>query len=383
MLLQEPLFLPHDPIFDYCDSPLKREDTDRIIGAASFAVKAMLKKNDRTYGKIKLSVYESVFSSKSSIADICRREYPDASEPRLKGLMSCALIRELNKGKRLFFFPIQEDEQKSFGSVYTILPPMEIKYFSNRNGKIASPVKLGPIFSYILNKKRNELAVKVGAAVMKISRNELAFVTRFNEETFFKNVSVKPISSFGITENGDLSAFAALYTIAFHGLSIRDIYTVDEVFSFSAPDIRGKDDVKRQAASELSLKSETASDEERTYIIQKMGQALFELPLPEADTKNLLVLAKNYVFYNAVSDMGNAYRKALDAVSPSPALTKGKEDVRERARLLSDYRYLAELCEEMSALAAAGKTNITAAGSRKKAEAVCKKIRKIRASGEK
>lgn len=35
---------------------------------------------------------------------------------------------------------------------------------------------------------------------MKLSKNELSFVTRFNEETFFKNVPMKPIIDLGLEE---------------------------------------------------------------------------------------------------------------------------------------------------------------------------------------
>ncbi len=382
MLSQEPLFLPYDPLFEYCDSPLEREDADRIINAASFAVKAMLKKIDKTYVKLKLPVFEAVFSIKKSIADICRQKYPNVSHTRLKGLMSCVLIDELKKGKRIFFFPIREEERESFGSEYVILSPVQIKFFPKKESEKETVQKLNPVLSFILNKKRKNLSVKVGAAAVKLSQNELAFVTRFNEETFFKNVPIRPFSNFGITEKRDLSAFTALYTITFYGLSLRDIYTVDEVFSFSSSDIRGKDDVKHHAASELSHTAETSDLRKKADIVYKMGEALFGLPLPESDTEKLLVLAENYVFYSAVSDIGTAYLKALETVLLKFPQNL-KSDIMERARLLSDHRYLSELCEEMTALAAAGKTNITKVKSRKKAASVSRKTRRIKTSAVK
>ena len=385
MLSQEPLFLPYDPLFENGDSFTEGNGSDRLIAAASFAVKTMLKKSDKTYGKLKLPVFEAVFSAKDSVADISRQRYPDASESMLKVLMSGVLVEELKKGKRLFFFPLREEERESFGSVYAILPPKEIIFFKDGGEKRNPPRKLNPVLSFILNKKRKILTAKVGAAAMKLSQNELAFVTRFNEETFFKNVPLKPFSSFGITEKKDLSAFTALYTIAFYGLSLRDIYTVDEVFSFSSPDIRGKDDVKHRAASELSRLAENADCKEKADIVDKMGESLFMLPLPEADTGNLLVLAENYVFYNAAADMGAAYLKAFDAVFSDLASSEQSEKahIKERARLLADHRYLAELCVEMSALSAAGKTNAVKTKSRKKAESVSKRTRRIGASSAK
>lgn len=370
MDLSETLYLPYDSLIEYISSPLDRAETEQIFAYSSFAVKKMLKKRDKAYVKLKLPVFEGIFSGTVSIAEITRKKYGGAGERQLKNLFSCVLIEEILKGRPVFFFPIEE---KTENEGYTLLPLTRLN-IKIEGENAASKSRSYPLLTFLAGRKRGEMLLKVGAAAMKLSRNELSFVTRFNEETFFKNVPVKALIDLGLDEKREPAAFAALYAMAFYGLSFRDIYTVEEVFSFSAPDIRSKDGIKHEAAKELSEKAKDSDSRQMAELAEKMGEALFGLPLPEIDTKNLLTLAENYIFYNAAADIGNAYLKVTEKVMPKNSAANIKRDkIRNRAVLLSDYRFASALCDEMAAFAETGKTNAPKTKSRKPAEALRKR----------
>lgn len=374
----ETLFLPYDSLMEHIASPLDKAETEQIFAYSSFAVKKMLKKRDKAYGKLKLSVFEGIFSGTKSIYELTRKKYGGAAPWKIKNLLNCVLIDEILKGKPIFFFPIEENKEDARGN-YTLLPPKRLNIQIEGGSASLIPesrLRGYPVLTFLVGQKRREMLFKVGMAAMKLSKNEFSFITSFNEETFFKNVPMKPIFELGFGEKGEAAAFTALYAMTFYGLSFRDIYTVDEVFSFSSPDIRGKDSVKHQAANDLSQAAAEMDGRKRAELAEKMGEALFGLPLPEIDTKNLMTLAENYIFYNAVSDIGSAYLKAAEC--SSAGINPKREKIRERAALLSDYRCAAALCEEISVLAEAGRKSAPKGKSRKRAEALRKKAEAAR-----
>ncbi|MCM1055437.1 MAG: hypothetical protein NC394_07945 [Bacteroides sp.] len=376
------LFLPTDNLLNRCGAPLDGEDSERIFSYASFAVKKMLREWVKPYGKLKLSVFEGIFSGTSSISEIVAKKYAGCSQAQQKGLMYCTVLDEICKGKPVFLFPLSEEKGK-----YRLLPPVRLSVALEGGAegleKIAAALKRSleskrsyPLIRAVLPSKRKELIIKAGAAAMKLSEGELAFVTRFNEETFFKNVPMKPFEG-GRPELSDkslLTAFAALYAITFFGLSFRDIYAVEEVFGFSDKDIRKKDLAKHEAALRLSEEIGAWDGRALSDNLQKMGEALLRVPLPEINVKNFLVLAENYVFYNAVSDMGRAYIKAAESVDNEKSAQALK-----RAALMEDHRYAARLCEELAAMTESGAVNILRARSRKKAEETRKRAERERA----
>ena len=309
--------------------------------------------------------------------------------------MSCAALDEICKGKPVFFYPISEENGR-----YRLLPPVRLSVQLEGDAagfeKTAAKIKKSseskrsyPLLAALLMKKRGGLLFKIGAAVMKTSVKELAFVTRFNEETFFKNVPMKPFENgrLDISEKDSLTAFAALYAMTFYGLSFRDIYTVDEVFGFSETGIRSKDTAKREATMRLSEELEKADNDTIAANLKKMGETLLNIPLPEIDAKNFVTLAENYVYYNAVSNMGTAYIKAarFEKVAAYGSGIDGDIFARalKRAALLENYKFAALLCEETAALAKKGRRGISRSRNRKKAEYVRKMAEKERADEQK
>ena len=388
----ETLFLPSDDLLKYCGSPLDREESEQIFSYASFAVKKMFRKLGKPYDKLKLSVFEGIFSGINSISEITLKKYSGCSQAQQKMLMSCVTLDEICRGRPVFFYPISEENGK-----YRLLQPvkLDVRLEGNIDGleKTADKIRRsseskisGSLLTLPLAKKRKSVLIKTGAAVMKTSVNELAFVTRFNEETFFKNVPMEPFEkgSLNISEKDLLGAFAALYAMTFYGLSFRDIYTVDEVFGFSDVGIRSKDTAKREAAMGLSEEIKRNDKEQIISTLRKMGETLLKVPLPEIDVKNFVTLAENYVFYNAASDMGRSFIKAAELESESMASCLGnlvKADdgfaaALKRAALLEDYKFAARLCEEMASLAENGQSTVSKARNRKKAAEVQKRAEK-------
>lgn len=392
----ETLFLPSDDLLKYCGSPLDREDSERIFSYASFAVKKMFRKLGKPYDKLKLSVFEGIFSGISSISEITFKKYSDSSREQQKKLMSCAALDEICRGKPVFFYPISEENGK-----YRLLPPvrLSVQLEGDSDGfeKTAAKIKKSseskrsyPLLTALLMKKRSGLLFKIGAAVMKTSVKELAFVNRFNEETFFKNVPMKPFENgtLNISEKDALVAFAALYAMTFYDLSFRDIYTVDEVFGFSETGIRSKDTAKREATVRLSGELEKADNDTIAAALKKMGETLLNIPLPEIDTKNFVTLAENYVYYNAVSNMGTAYIKAAEPEKKAAAHGSGYDGdifarALKRAELLENYKFAALLCEETAALAEKGQRGVSRSRNRKKAECVRKMAKKEKTDEQK
>lgn len=385
----ETLFLPSDDLLKYCGSPLNREDSERIFSYASFAVKKMFRKLGKPYDKLKLSVFEGIFSGISSISEITSKKYSDHSREQQKKLMSCVTLDEICKGKPVFFYSISEENGR-----YRLLPPVRLSVqlegdvagFEKTAAKIkksSESKRSYPLLTALLMKKRDDLLFKIGAAVMKTSVKELAFVTRFNEETFFKNVPMKPFENgrLNISDKETSGAFAALYAMTFYDLSFRDIYTVDEVFGFSETGIRSKDTAKREATMRLSDELEKADDNTIAAVLKKMGETLLKIPLPEIDTKNFVTSAENYVYYNAVSNMGTAYIKAAAYGSGNDGDIFAR--ALKRAVLLEDHKFAALLCEETAALAEKGKHGISRSRSRKKAAEVRKRAEKEKADEQK
>lgn len=388
----ETLFISTDKLLKYCGDPLGRENSAEIFSYASFAVKKLLKKISRPYGKLKLSVYEGLFSGSRSVIEITEKKFSGCSKARLDNLLNCTVLDEICKGKPVFFYPISDNEGK-----YRLLPPvrLSVKLEGSTEGfektaalleKSAEGRRSYPVLELLLAAKRKSMLLKVGAAVMKKSVNELAFVTRFNEETFFRNVPIKSFAAENgkITRKELLTAFVSLYAIAFYGLSFREIFTVDEVFGFSDTGIRSKDEVKAEAAISLSEKIKNFETGTISADMIKMGEALLNIPLPEIEIENFVILAENYVFYSALSEIGEAYAAAALRIGEE-TLIKDKifEAAVKRAELMKDYKYAARLCEEILTLTEKGMNGVARANSRKKAAELRKRTEKERNHGGK
>lgn len=374
------LFLPSDSLLKYCADPLNRDDSEKIFAYSSFAAKKMLQKHTRAYDKLKLSVFEGIFFGGRSISELTAKKYRGCSSDRIQKLTCCVFLENLAEGKPLFFFPIVQEESGG----YRLMPPERLRVrlsgdtagmeqIAARLDKAAESKRSYPLLAGFVKGKQKKMLMQMGGAIMETSLKELAFVNRFNEETFFKNL---PMSEFDcgrldINEKSLLSAFTALYAMTFFSLSFRDIYTVDEVFSFSDGGIRNKDVAKAEAARNLQGDLKQLSDDDLALTLKKMGDQLLSVALPEIDARNFAVLAENYVYYVAAANMGEAFLTAAEAVWKG----KAREPV-QRAEIFCEYRYAKELCDEIYSMLNQGIPHISKARSFRKAEALQKKTGK-------
>lgn len=232
---------------------------------------------------------------------------------------------------------------------------------------------VNPLSNFFDGKKRRMSEMTAASEAMKTSAKNLAFVTRFNEETFFKSADLSLFggSPLSLTEKRDMTAFASLYAIAFYGLTFKDIYTVEEVFGFSEAGIRSKDEQKRQAANDLlhKLKEREPLDS----VLRKTAQTLTDMPFPVLDVKNPVFTAENYVNYRETASVGFSFLKAAEAFSDKSEELYLKAV--KKAEIFSDYRFAASLCEEIPAIDDRRGYRIKAAKSFKAAEKLQQRVK--------
>lgn len=382
--MTEKLFLTADSCLNHCGDPLSfGGDKEKILSYASFAAEKMLHKYIKGYDRLKIPVFEGIFSGKKSVPEITRKKYAGCSQSQIKRLMSCVFLDMICSGKPVFIFPVSFDDR------YSLLRPERIiaelkgdtdgigKKIKRNISRSALSKRSYPFVQKSVFKMRGKLLLKIGAAVMKSSVNERTFVKRFNQEKFFRKIDTEHFSPrvSDFCEKNFMLDLAALYAITFLGLSFRDIYTVDEVFGFSDADmdIRSKDDIKGEAAFRMISDIEGQNDEDTAQMLIKMGEELLKLPLPEIDSDNAILLAEKYPFYCAAADIGDAYIRASDGnrqiwlVMERDFQTEHRRAA-ARARLLSQYRDVVRLCEEIVSLSQTGGADISEAKGIKKAK---------------
>lgn len=386
----ELLLLTADKMLNFCGNPLQNEEErEKILAFSHSAARKMLSKYTAAYDKLKLSVFEGIFSGSRSVSEMTRRQYPGSSGEQLKRLMSCVFLEQICGGRTLFLFPITEEP------CCRLMPPVKIgaelsgsaegiEKISKNIKKTVSKKYVPPFFDFAQKaalKRQGEVRLKIAVGIMRAKANELAFVNRFNEEKFFRGINFgamsRRISEF--CERPLLLHLSALYAIAFLGLSFRDIYTVDEVFGAFDMDIRSKDDLKGEAAARLLSDIDRLSDEGMADTLIGMGKALLKLPLPETDPDNAVTLAENYGTYSALSKIGEAYLRAAEGNSQIWLVLERDypseyKEMKSRAQLLSKYKTAKNLCEEFEPLSETGAKDVSAAAGFKAAKELQKEV---------
>lgn len=226
-----------------------------------------------------------------------------------------------------------------------------------------------PFSIFFAGKKRRIKDMTAAVEAMKSSEKDLAFIVRFNEETFFKSID---ISVFGgnflcLKDKRDIIAFTALYSMTFFELRLEDIFGIDEVFEFSERGIRSKDDKKRQAAEELT--KQLKENVPMISALKKMASVLIDMPFPPLNTKNPVFTAQNYVLYWGAASIGSAFLKAvINNISFSNKLGENYLEAAKKAEILSDYQSIVSLCREIPTLFSRSSYRIESAPSFKAAE---------------
>ncbi len=354
--------LPSSPYLNQLRKPLSSPRYKEITEYAKYAVKTLLPKESDIYGSLRLNIFEGIFINGKSVAEITQKKYSACSGEQIGQLMYWEFLGGLCGGKTIFIYPVDSNRE------YMLISPKKITAELTGEAKGLERVRerlkrgqreksLDKYFYKAALKRQEELELKLGGALMNQALKNQSFVTRFNEETFFKNTDLSQLAEdrLGIKERTDILSFVILYSVSFFGLKYNEIFTVDDVFGFSDNGIRSKDNVKTSAAAALGKDLQRCGDMQLGSMLELMGQALCEIPLPKLNCDVAAKTALNYVLYSAAAQTGNVFLKIIRGES-KPAKCYSREyefsygKAEDRAELLSDYKYAAKLCEEIREL---------------------------------
>ena len=357
--------IPASDLLPHCSTPLNdygHESKNGLFQYAAFAAKALLKEEMTAYDKLKMSVYDGIITGMTTVACLTRKKYPHAHEQLCARLMPCVLLDLLTKGKPLFIYPITYEG---------LNPPQQITaaLSGNTEGleKLASALQKTPRrspFPFGLKRRTEDLRLKVSVSLMRSAADDLRFISRYNEETFFRGLSEQDFVSplLDLSDKQALTGFTVLYAMTFFGLTDSDVFTVDGVFGFTDIGVRSKDDTRLSAAKELSAKLRENDPRRLGELADKMGAKLLELPLPAVDPDDPVALAHGCTMYAGFAQLGKAYLTALSpletALAPD-ALGQRCQAAKTRARLMSRYDGALQLCQEILTLPTAKKPQLS------------------------
>lgn len=361
-----PLQLPANKLLPYCSAPLNdfgSESKNGLFRYADGTVKALLKEEAAAYDKLKLSVYDGILSGRHSVSELTRKKHPHAAEQLCAKLMPCLFLSLLTKGKPLFIYRITDKG---------LTPPQQITVELSgsaegcegfalalqKSSARRSPFPLG------LKRRTEELSLRISVSLMRSAADDLRFISRYNEETFFRGLSERSFVSplIDLSDKSVRIGFTVLYAMTFHGLTERDVFTVDGVFGFTDMGVRSKDDIRRKAAAELSSCIMEGSAKELAEIAEKMAARLRELPLPAVDVNDPALLARNLTLYAGLAQVGKAYLAVLPildaALVPDP-LPDACQAAKPRAELMSGCVHALQLCQGILTLLTAKKPQLS------------------------
>lgn len=356
--------LPANPYLKLCGKALGDPRFGDIADYAKYAVKALLTKEIEVYRSLKLNIFDGIFSRGKSISELTRRKYSSCSPEQIEQLMYCEFLNKLCCGKSLFLYPIDTKHD------YMLISPQKIAAELTGNagelGTLQRKLKSGAenkpfdkLLYKLALKRQGELELKVGGSLMREALKNQAFVTRFNEETYFRGVDLTQLMEerLGISDRESILSFVILYSVVFFGLSYNDIYTVEEVFGFSEGGIRNRDNVKTNSAYSLKNDLMRCSDGQLGSMLEQMGQAVFRIPLPKLNPDGAAASACGYLLYCAASQTGKTLLKIMEGDREAVKWYRGDYEysynkARERAELLSEYGKAAALCDDISSLMA-------------------------------
>ena len=362
-----PRQLPANPLLLHCPHPLNdygHESQNGLFRYAADTVKALLKEDFAAYEKLKLSVYDGILSGMHTITELTRKKYPHAHEQLCARLMPCVFLERLTGGKPLFIYRITDGG---------LTPPRQItaELTGDTQGfeKLSAALQRSASsrrspFPFGLKRRERELSLKISVSLMRSAADDLRFISRFNEETFFRGLSEQSFSSpiLDISEKSVRNGFTALYAMTFFGLTERDVFTVDGVFGFTDIGVRSKDDKRQRAASELSSRIMQGDIGGLADMADKMGARLLELPLPPVDADRPALLAQNCTLYAGLAQVGKAYLTALSPMETAlvpDSIGASYKAAKQRAELMAQYDNALQLCQGILTLLTARKPRLS------------------------
>ncbi len=381
--------LPANPYLKLCGNALENSRFGDIADYAKYAVKTLLSKESAAYNSLRLNIFEGIFFLGKSISELTRKKYSSCTPEQIELLMYCEFLDKLCKGKSLFIYPVDTKHD------YMLLSPQKITAELDGNAddlesvkrrlKSAAGEKFFDKFLYGLALKRQgELEIKIGGSIMKEALKNQAFVTRFNEETYFRGVDLTQLAEerLGISDRESILSFVILYSVSFFGLNYNDIYTVEEVFGFSDNGIRSRDSVKTNSAYALRNDLQRCNDRQLGSMLEQMGQTLFRIPLPKLSADSAAASACGYLLYCAAAQTGKTLLKIMDS-GREPArcyrddFGYSYDQTRARAELLSEYGKAAALCDDIGSLTAVKGALVTHSPRYVQTEELEKRVREL------
>lgn len=366
--------LPASPLLLRCSRPLDssgNESAEGLFAYAASAAKVLLKEEAAAYDKLKLSVYDGILSGGKTVAMLTQKKYPNATEQLRTKLMPCVLLHLLTKGKPLLIYQITHK-----GTVTPHQITAELSGSSEGLEKQAAALKSSASAkpsAFGLKRRTEELNLKISVSFMRSAADDLRFISRFNEETFFRGLSERAFASplIDLSDRGVRTGFAELYAMTFFGLSDSDLFTVDGVFGFTDVGVRSKDDIRQKAAAELSAKLSRGDPQELKDAADKMGARLLELALPAVKADEPVTLAQSCTLYAGFAQIGKAYLTALPpletAIVPD-SIGASHNAAKERAKLMSQYDHALRLCQGILTLLTMKKPQLSALNGYKEAK---------------
>ena len=298
----------------------------------------------------KVCAYDLIFSGGRSIASRTRRR-KEQSDREYRQSCAATLVREAARVSPFYIKPVKkQDNGLLFQPVERLILSFDQAPASFERKQLARNTSFArrPISGYTekkLSKRFSAVKLRLVSDMLQASVRDRLFIARFNQEQFLKGLAIEDKPLF--------TALSALYSITFFGLSLKDVYLVDSIFSDSGQQGREKDMMKTRSARELfEIMSGEPAVQAQTF--DKMSRALVQMPLPAADFEKIELLAENYTCYAGVANMSAAYIKALKENS---ALAEALEEVQqedfsdicEEVRRLSQFSAVVSLCDDLAA----------------------------------
>ncbi|MCL1823451.1 MAG: hypothetical protein FWG44_04540, partial [Oscillospiraceae bacterium] len=292
---------------------------------------------------------------------------------------SLILLKAVLKGKRIYFSRLYMDgDSFAFSSPEQITFEIEnpenskLQRINKRLHKKQKITSFSKAHKQKIEGYLEQINREVITGLINAVKRDLDFILHFNAEMFHHNLSAKGLSFTKDTVAGiyederytkiiDLSdsrermGFISLYAIAFFGLSLNDLYSVDGIFTFTI-DIdnnvnntkpadtarREADDKKRRAGQAVFELIFNENREETEKCVLVMAKTLMKLPLPEINISVNSFIKKNYGLYCGLGDIGRAFSRVIIG-----STDKIFDEAVKTARRISYYSLLERLFDEM------------------------------------
>lgn len=362
-----------------CSHPLGKGSEESANGLFDYTAKLcseiFSEQTLEVFKEYKIDVFEVIFSGKNTISELTKKAYGSKHHALLPMLERCVFLSEAVKGNLLFYCAIEkkngiaslgEPEQIRF--ILEGEAPLKFrKKLEKNNGRII-PEKKMTLFRILAAKKLVNIRLKLLVDAMKSAQSDRRFIARFNEEIFFKNILMGTrrlaasdvflfFSGEGANQYINIKskpvqiAAIALYSIATKNLELSDIYSVEKIFPTQegAWHIRGKDNLKIEAANEFVSILRSADFDAIISMLSQMGLALLKIKLPQIDLSRVKALADNYTLYAGISNISAAFiaitkNESITLHMLSKRLGADFDRVMRAAEELSGYDKVVSLC---------------------------------------